>query len=111
MEYDCKTEVLERGTKPVTRTFGVMAYVVCIDSINLANKDVLMKKICAKNAATILGLEIKWIRWLSNLAPGKKQLSLVVEYKITIQVKKAIHEDLSIRTELHWCTMYNVTCK
>ena len=61
LENDCWTEVLGRGAKPVTRTFGVMAHAVRIDSIDLANKDVMMEKIRAKNAASIPGLEIKWI--------------------------------------------------
>ena len=62
LENDYRTEVLGRGAKPVTRTFGVVAHVVCVDSMDLANKNVMMEKIRTKNATSIPGLEIKWIR-------------------------------------------------
>lgn len=55
------TEILGRGAKPVTRTFVVVAHAVRVDSIDLADKKATMEKIRAKNAASIPGLEIKWI--------------------------------------------------
>ena len=111
LENDYWKEVLGRGAKSVTRTFGGVAYVVYIDSIDLANKDVMMKKIHAKNDASILGFEIKWIRWLSSLAPGKKKSLLVVEYKIAMQANRAIDKGLVIGAELHRYIMYNAACK
>ncbi len=57
----CWTEVLGRGAKPITRTFGVVAHKIRVDSIDLAHKEITIEKIRAKNAASIPGLEIKWI--------------------------------------------------
>lgn len=99
-----------RGAKPVTRTFGVVTHAVCINFIDLANKDVIIEKIRAKNAVLIQELEIKWIGWLFSLAPGKKE-SLVVECKTAIQANGAIDEGLAIGADLHWCIIYNTACK
>lgn len=110
LENDCQTKVLEREAKPITRTFGVVAHVVCFDSIDLAHKEITIEKIRAKNAA-ILGLEIKWIGQLTNLSPGKKESSLVIKCKTAMQANGAIDEGLAIRIELHRCTLYNAVCK
>lgn len=48
LENNCWTEVLERKAKLVTETFRVVAHAVCIDSIDLANQNVIMKKIRVK---------------------------------------------------------------
>ncbi len=81
LQNDCWTEVLERGAKPITRTFGVVAHAVRVDSIYLAHKEITIEKIRAKNAASIPDLETKWIGWLTNLSQGKKKSLLVVECK------------------------------
>ncbi len=55
LQNDCWKEVLGRGAKPITRTFGVVAHAVCIDSIDLVHKNITIEKICTKNAASIPG--------------------------------------------------------
>ena len=111
LQNDCWTEVLGRGAKPITRTFGVVAHEVRVDSIDLAHKEITIEKIRAKNAASIPGLEIKWIGWPTNLSQGKKESSLVVEYKTAMQANRAIDKGLAIGAELHQCTLYNAECK
>lgn len=59
LENDSWTELLGREAKPITRTFGVVAHTVRIDSIDLSHKEITIEKIRAKNAASIPGLEIK----------------------------------------------------
>ena len=93
------------GGKAGYQNFWVVAHAVHVDSIDLANKDVMMEKICANNAASIPGLEIKWVEWLSSLAPGNKKSSLVVECKTAMQANGAIYEGLAIGAESHRCTM------
>ena len=61
--------------------------------------------------ATIPDLDIKWIGWLSNPALGEKKTSLVIECKTAAQANGAIEKDLTIRAELHRCTLYNLACK
>ncbi len=39
-QNDCWTKVLGRGAKPITRTFGVLAHAVRVDSIDLAHKEI-----------------------------------------------------------------------
>lgn len=111
LENNCWTEVLGREAKPITRTLGVVAHAVRVDFIDLAHKEITMEKIRAKNAASIPGLEIKWIGWLTNLSPGKKESSLVIECKTAVQANGAIDEGLAIGAELHRCTLYNAACK
>ncbi len=111
LQNDCWTEVLGRGAKPITRTFRVVAHAVRVDSINLAHKEITIEKIQAKNAASIPGLEIKWIAWLTNLSLRKKESSLVVECKTAMQANGAIDEGPAIRAELHPCKLYNAECK
>lgn len=103
--------MLGRETKPITRTFGVVAHAIRVDSINLAHKEITIEKIRAKNAASIPGLEIKWIGWLTNLSPGKKESSLVIECKTAMQANEAIDNGLAIGAELYQCTLYNAACK
>lgn len=111
LENDCWTKVLEREAKPITRTFKVVAHAVRVDSIDLAHKKITMEKLRAKNADWIPGLEIKWIGWLTNLAQGKKESSLVIECKTAMQANGAIDKGLKIGAELHQCTLYNSACK
>ena len=111
LENNCWTEVLGRKAKSITRTFGVVAHAVRVDSIDLAHKKITMEKIRAKNAASIPGLVIKWIGWLTNLSPGKKESLLVIECKTALQANGAIDEGLAIGAELHRCTLYNAACK
>ncbi len=111
LHNDCWTEVLGRKPKPITRTFRVVAHAVRVDSIDLAHKEITIEKKRAKNAASIPGLEIKWIGWLTNLFQGKKKSSLVVECETAIQASEAIDEGLAIGAELHGCTLYNAACK
>lgn len=73
IEEESWTQVLGKKARIVTRTFGVIAHAVRIDSINMKEKEGVMEQIRAKNTASIPGLEIKWIGWLSKLAPGKKK--------------------------------------
>lgn len=101
LKNDCWTEILEKKAKLITRTFGVIAYIVHVDSIDLVHKNIIIEKICLKNIALIPDLEIKWIGWLINLSLGKKELSLVIECKIAIQAIKAIDKGLAIKAELH----------
>ncbi len=108
LQNDCWTE---RGAKPITRTFGVVAHAVRVDSIDLAHKEITIEKIRAKNAASIPDLEIKWIGWLTNLSPRKEESSLVVECKTAMQSNGAIDEGPAIGAELHRCTLYNSACK
>ena len=111
LENNCWTEMLGREAKPITRTFGVVAHAVRVDSIDLAHKEITMEKIRAKNAASISGLEIKLIGWLTNLSPGKKKSLLVIECKTAMQANGAIDEGLAIGAELHQYTLYNAACK
>ena len=97
--------MLGREAKPITRILGVVAYAIRVDSIDLAHKEITIEKIRVKNAASIPGLEIKWIEWLTNLSPGKKESSLVIECKTAIQANGAIDEGLAIGVELHQCTL------
>lgn len=70
-----------------------------------------MEQIRAKNTASIPGLEIKWIRWFSNPAPGKKETFFVIEWKSVTQANGEIEEGLAIGAELYRCTLYNPVCK
>lgn len=92
------TQVLGKKIHIVTYTFG-------IDSINLKEKERVMEQIRAKNTASIPGLEIKWIGWLSKPDLGEKKISLVIECKIAMQANVVIEEGLAIVAELHCCTL------
>ncbi len=111
VEEESWTQVLGKKARIITRTFGVIAHVVRIDSINMKEKEAVMEQIRAKNIASIPDLEIKWIGWLSNPAAGKKETSLVIECKTATQANGAIDEGLAIGAELHRCTLYNPACK
>ena len=50
-----------------------------IDSINMKEKEFMIKQIRSKNIASILDLDINWIEWLSSLASGKEKTLLVIE--------------------------------
>ncbi len=111
MEEESWTQVLGKRARIVTRTFGIIAHAVRIDSINMKEKEGVMEQIRAKNTASIPGLDIKWIGWLSKPALGKKESSLVIECKTAAQANGAIEEGLAIGAELHRCTLYNPACK
>lgn len=51
--------MLRRKIKPIRRTFGVVAYIIYIDSIDLAYKKIKIEKMSVINAVSILSLEIK----------------------------------------------------
>ena len=59
MEEKSWTQLLGKRACIVTRTFGIIAHVVRIDSINMKEKDGVMEQIHAKNTASIPGLDIK----------------------------------------------------
>lgn len=44
LENNCQTKVLRRKTKLITKTFGIVAYAIRVDSINLAHKKITIEK-------------------------------------------------------------------
>lgn len=91
-------KVWRRAAKPVTKTLTVLAYIVSFDSIDIVDSKTMIEKIHAKNAASIQGLKIEWIGWLSTLTSRKKKLSLVIECRVAMQVNKAINGNLTIKS-------------
>lgn len=77
----------------------------------MKEKEGVMKQICAKNTASISGLDIKCIGWLSKPALGKKESSLVIEYKTAAQANGAIEKGLISGAKLYRCTLYNLVCQ
>ncbi len=59
VEEESWTQVLGKKTRIVTKTFGVIANAVRIDSINMKEKEVVMKQILSKNVVSISDLYIK----------------------------------------------------
>lgn len=102
---------MEKKACIVIQIYGVIMYIVCIDSINMKEKKVIIEQISSKNIASILDLKIKWIRWLSNPVSRKKETLLVIKCKTAAHVNGAIAESLAIKAELYWCIMYNPACK
>lgn len=49
---------MRRGAKPVIRIFRVIVHAVCGDSIDLANRNVIIEKIRIKNTALIIRLKL-----------------------------------------------------
>ncbi len=111
VEEESWTQVFRKKTRIVTKTFGVIAQAVRIDSINFKEKEVVMEQIRSKNVASIPDLDIKWIRWLPSPALGKNKTSLVIECKTALQANRAIEEGLAMGAELYRCTLYNPAFK
>ena len=59
VEEESWTQVLWKKTRIVTKTFGVIANAVRIDSINMKEKEVVMEQILSKNVVSISDLYIK----------------------------------------------------
>ena len=92
MEEESWTQVLRKKACIVTQTFGIIANTVRIDFINMKEKEGVMEQIRAKNTASISGLDIKWIGWLSKPALEKKEFSLVIECKTAAQANGTIED-------------------
>lgn len=104
-------QILRKKVSIVRQAFEIIAHTMCINFINMKEEKKVIDQICTKNTISILGLEIKWIDWLSNPALEKKEFLLVIECKTAIKANGAIEKDLAISAELDRCFLYNLACK
>lgn len=99
--------------KVVRQTFGIIAFGIRVDEVNMEDREGIIAYIQAKNRSvpSLKKLDIYWVGWLRKPQEHQRTAHLVIECANAFQANAAINEGLVIGSELKVCCVYNRTCK
>ncbi len=104
---------LRSKAKVVRQSFGIIAFSVRTDKVNIKDKDGIIARIQAKNRSvpSLKKLDICWVGWLRKPQEYQRTAHLVIECANAHQVNAAIDEGLVIGSELKIFCVYNRVCQ
>lgn len=99
--------------KVVRQTFGIIAFSVRTDEVNMEDKEGIIARIQSKNGSvpSLKTLDICWVGWLRKPQEHQRTAHLVIECENAYQANAAIDEGLVIGSELKICRVYNRACR